>query len=43
MSALPQDFRKFREPGFLVTLFILFVLMALSDVAIWFAYRMDAP
>jgi hypothetical protein len=43
MSILGSDFRKFAQPGLLIALAVLFALLAMSDLAIWFAYRLDAP
>lgn len=43
MRALSDDFRKFTEPGLLVSLAVLLVLLAASDLAIWLAYTMDTP
>jgi hypothetical protein len=43
MSVLGDDFRKLTEPGLLVSLAVLLVLLAASDLAIWLAYSMDTP
>ena len=43
MSVLRGDFRKFTEPGLLVALAALLALLALSDLAIWLATRLDTP
>jgi len=42
MSALRRDFRKLTEPGLLIALAALLVLLGLCDLAIWLATRLHS-